>query len=122
MSPELSRPSYQPIVERVRIERARELRRLLGRGTRAVAGGVEAAVAALRRWHERRATQRVLQALDDRTLKDIGLYRGDIWSTADEIARGRLPAGRPGPKATPVPDVVTLPAPPADTAERRRAA
>src|SRR5690606_20732534 len=32
MSPELSRPSYQPIVERVRIERARELRRLLGRG------------------------------------------------------------------------------------------
>lgn len=48
-----------------------------------------ALVQALRRWWRERRTVATLQGLDDATLKDIGVHRGEIpW-----IACGRCAAG-----------------------------
>ena len=48
-----------------------------------IGGVVGAGVEAFDRWHRRRATILELSSLDDRVLKDIGIYRADI----PEIAR-----------------------------------
>ena len=57
--------------------------RLIGRGLTSAIDAVRAAAAAMLRWRERRIATRQLMALDDRTLKDIGFFRGDIHSVAD---------------------------------------
>ena len=41
---------------------------------------------AFNRWFERRARYRALQALDSRTLKDIGLHRAEIGSVVSELS------------------------------------
>lgn len=52
-------------------------------GTNLVARHVSAAWSRLVAWKMRRATRVILQSLDDRILKDIGLERSDI----DEVLR-----------------------------------
>ncbi len=57
--------------------------RLIGRGLTSAIDAVRAAAAGFARWHQRRIAIRRLMALDDHTLKDIGICRGDIHSVAD---------------------------------------
>jgi len=42
---------------------------------------------AFERWHVRRSALMTLQALDDRTLRDIGLGRGMLYEVAEDISR-----------------------------------
>ena len=48
----------------------------------------------LRRWYLQCKTARILAALDDRTLRDIGLDRAEIADVAQAAARAAGPAGR----------------------------
>ncbi len=57
--------------------------RLIGRGLTSAIDAVSAAAAAMLSWHKRRIAIRQLMALDDRTLKAIGIRRDDIHSVAD---------------------------------------
>ena len=56
---------------------------LIGRRLTSAIDTVRAAAAGLAHWHKRRIAIRQLMALDDRTLKDIGFFRGDIHSVAN---------------------------------------
>lgn len=67
-----------------RADRARVLSGLM-RGVPAAFGRVFAGWA---RRAERSAAMRELHMLDDGMLKDIGLYRGEIWYAADAASRG----------------------------------
>lgn len=66
-------------MQQARAERARAIARGIGTLPALIAGGGRK----LRHWLQRRAAYRALQALDDRTLKDVGLYRNDLWRIAD---------------------------------------
>lgn len=64
------------------------------------------------RWHERRKTIETLSGLDERILRDIGLFRGDIDSVVDELidqsraqeaANANLGRRRPERTGSPVP-------------------
>lgn len=66
-------------IQQARAERARAIARGMRTLPALVAGGGRK----LRHWMQRRAAYRALQALDDRTLKDVGLYRNDLWRIAD---------------------------------------
>ena len=60
-------------------------------GTTAAPSPAQAPFAALRRWWRERRMAAALHALDDATLKDIGLYRCEIPSVAR--ARRAEPGG-----------------------------
>lgn len=49
-----------------------------------IAGAARRSLADFRRAYTRYATIRQLQALDERTLRDIGVMRGDIAAAVDE--------------------------------------
>lgn len=55
--------------------------------------------AAFERWYKRRSTYLVLQQLDDKTLKDIGLHRGMLLSVADQVSRRAVATGDKQPVA-----------------------
>lgn len=55
---------------------------------------VRGAIATLRRIRRRQATMRELGKLDDRMLRDVGVYRGEIWSISDALARDEGGPGR----------------------------
>ena len=68
--------------------KAENLVRWIGRVTASLINAVRSATDGCARWHRRRVTVRELWALDDRTLRDIGVRREDIYSVADEIHSG----------------------------------
>ncbi len=93
--------------------------RLIGRGLTSAIDAVRSAAAAVERWHKRRIAVRELMALDSRTLQDIGVCRGDIYSVADE--RLKYSVGEERPNAAP-PRYVGTPLPEAWTVEGRKSA
>lgn len=58
----------------------------LGRVLHALGDGLDRAAAARRHRWQVRQTRRELQALDDRTLADIGVHRGNIADIAEQLA------------------------------------
>ncbi len=62
-----------------------QIRFLIHRGLRAAIGAGRALVKAIVRAHKRGAYHRALHALDDRTLKDIGVRHDDIYSVVEEL-------------------------------------
>ncbi len=69
--------------------------RLIGRGLTSAIDAVRAAAARVAHRHQRRIAIRQLMALDDRTLKDIGIRRDDIHSVADTGLKTSLGEARP---------------------------
>jgi uncharacterized protein YjiS (DUF1127 family) len=63
--------------------------RLLFNGGLKLSTAVRALWMALVRRHRQRRTIAILESLDDRTLKDIGLYRSEIHSIAINGGAGR---------------------------------
>ena len=87
--------------------------RLIGRGLTSAIDAVRSAAASFARWHKRRIAIRQLMALDDRTLQDIGVCRGDIQSVVDERLKDSGREARPistppRPVGTPLPEAWLL--------------
>lgn len=85
--------------------------RLLGRLARAVVSGTVALARRYRAWRQRRLAIAELQSLDDRTLRDIGLSRGDIAGIVRQLRQG-VPVEQAAARA----EVVRLPRARAKTA------
>ena len=64
----------------------RSLGRLLRWGLTVVTGLIRRSMTVIVRTRARRATIRVLTALDNRILQDIGVSRGDIYAIAEDLA------------------------------------
>lgn len=62
---------------------------LAGNSVSAIERLVKGIVSALRTWHERRSAIHELRALDDDTLKDIGLHRSQIPSVVEGLLNVR---------------------------------
>jgi len=107
----LSDPAYATHLDRARQARAEALARaaylaidglarLTGAAGTAVAAAARSAMDAVRRWRRRRAALYALLALDDRTLKDIGISRAEIPGLVDDLLRLPAPDRAPGPAET----------------------
>ena len=91
------------------------LARALGLG--ALGSGALAAAARYRAWRQRRIAVAELLALDDRTLRDIGLSRGDVARLVRQLRRG-VPVERVAVRA----ELVRLPRPRGETPSGKLAA
>lgn len=129
MLPLSSNPETQAFIERARVLRTHAAAGLITRAGAFIGllpaalahGTFRLARAAGVAWRRRSAINS-LKALDDRMLKDIGLYRGEIWTAADAAARGLEPPGhRPAPRPAPTAEILPLPTA-APASGRRRAA
>jgi uncharacterized protein YjiS (DUF1127 family) len=74
-----------PYFRRAHIERAKAAADLVRAAGRAIDGWATAVAAAHARRRLRRETTRQLASLSDRTLRDIGIPRGAIWTVADDL-------------------------------------
>lgn len=84
MSTPLTQDQLDVHLRAARAERARVLTTMIA----GIPAAVGRALAGFARRAERSAAMRELSMLDDAMLKDIGLYRGEIWHAADAVARG----------------------------------
>ena len=75
------------------IERAKVMRQLGRSLALSVRTAVRRYAPGIVRWHLRRATERELAALDDRTLRDIGVTRAEIAAVARADAARSVPPG-----------------------------
>jgi len=88
-----------PHLRRARSERAATVAGTLHAGVVAVRQGIAALVAAHARRRLRRETVRQLRALPDRTLRDIGIPHGQIWTVANDLVNSA--AGNRDPEPAP---------------------
>jgi len=77
-------PSSYALMQTARARRADVIGRLLHEGARRVRDAVVHAWLAYRRRRHTRAIYSALSDLDDRTLRDLGFHRSEIWSVAAE--------------------------------------
>ena len=77
-------PSTYALMQEARTRRAEAIGRLLREGVRWLAGALTRAFVAYRRRRHTRAIYSALSELDDRTLRDLGFHRSEIWSVAAE--------------------------------------
>lgn len=82
----LARPEHRRMVRAAEQARAAAYGTVFAAIGRGLWRGVAAGLEKLRRFRMRRATIRELSALDDATLKDLGVQRGEIWHIADDLA------------------------------------
>lgn len=68
--------------------RAEYLAGLIKRAGASIANTVRTASGHFTHWYRRQNAVRQLQTLDNRTLQDIGVCRGDIYAVADETHSG----------------------------------
>lgn len=111
-----------PYAEIVQLQRPRDgaadplaetLSRAAFRAVEAIEETVVTFIERLREGHRRRVTIRELSALDDYTLRDIGLHRSQISSVAHDLAAGGVAGGAKGRTAS-VPVVAKAAAHPAN--------
>ena len=79
-------PSTSALQQAARAHRARMIALLLRDGARIARGAVAHAWLRYRRRRETRAIYSALAELDDRTLRDLGFHRSEIWSVAAETS------------------------------------
>lgn len=75
----------QRLIAEARYAQSRELARRLRRAGRAVARAATVIFRPLVRLRQRAMLARQLRSLDDRTLKDVGIIRGDIPTILDTV-------------------------------------
>ena len=85
------RPSGVELHASGRARRSQELARVIAAAWRAAGALAGRTFANWRRTREARATSRMLSALDDHTLRDLGFHRSEIGSVAAEVHGTALP-------------------------------
>lgn len=79
-------PSSYALLQEARTRRADAIGRLLREGVRRIRDALTRAFLAYRRRRHMRAVYGALSELDDRTLRDLGFHRSEIWSVAAETS------------------------------------